>query len=96
MHIDNEFETIFIEVKHGRDSVIVGEIYLVPKSNIELSIERYHNNMNKLKGIKSDVIIGTDQNFDLIKYYRDTNIKDFLNGVISAGFLLAIIYQNKT
>ena len=90
VHIDNEFESIFIEVKHRRDSVIVGEIYRVPNSNIKLSIERYHNIVNKLKGINCDVIIGTDQNFDLIKYNRDTNIKDLLNGIISAGFLPAI------
>ena len=90
VNIDNELESLFIEVKHRHSSVIVGEIYRIPNSNVKLSIERFHTIVNKLRGMNHDVILGTDQNFDLMKYNMNNNIKDFLDGFISAGFLPTI------
>ena len=34
--------------------------------------------------------MGTDQNFDLLKYSVDKNTKDLLDGIIGAGFLPTI------
>lgn len=90
INIDKEFESLFIEVKQASSNIIVGEIYRVPNSNATLSVERFHTIINKLKETKHNVILGTDQNFDLLKYETDKNTKELLDGIISAGFLPTI------
>ena len=89
-NVDNQFESLFIESIHKNSTVIVGEIYRVPNSNAKLSVERFENIINKLNHTTCDVILGTDQNFDLLKYNTDKNTKDLLDTFISAGFLPAI------
>lgn len=61
------FESIFIEVYSDHLKAVVGEIYRVPNSNEINSINMYENIIRKLHSYKNDIIIGTDQNFDLIK-----------------------------
>lgn len=87
INIDLEFESLFVEVKTKEQNTIVGEIYRVPNTNERSSIERFHNVANKLKGIKCDIIIGTDQNFDLLKYNTNKNTRDLLDGLIEEGFI---------
>ena len=45
-----------------------GEIYRLPNTSVNNSVERFHTIANKLKEYNGDVIIGTDQYFDLLKY----------------------------
>lgn len=90
LNVDNEFESLFIECQYKMTPVVVGEIYRIPNSNVKLSIERFHTIMNRLKSIKSDIILGTDQNFDLLKYNSDNNTKELLDGFISSGLLPTI------
>lgn len=69
IYVEGEFESIFIEIENSgslKPRTVVGEIYRVPNSNPETSIERYDEVLMKLKDT-SNVIIGTDQNFDLLK-----------------------------
>ena len=44
---------------------------LTPNNNSKLSVERFNNIAERWKGI----ILGTDQNLDLIKYDKDKNSK---------------------
>jgi len=90
MNIENKFESIVIEAKYKQSRIIVGEIYRVPNSNITQSIKHYCNIVNKLKNSTCKVILGTDQNFDLLKYNIDKNTKELLDSFISTGFLPTI------
>jgi len=90
INIEKEFESLFIEIKGKIKSTLIGEVYRVPNSNIRLSVERFHDIANKLKNIREDVILATDQNFDLLKYNENKYTKDLLDGLISAGFLPSI------
>lgn len=90
LNFDNQFETIFIEVKHGNSNILVGEIYRTPNSPMKQSVERFQNIINELNGYRYDVILGTDQNFDLIKYNNDNYTKDLLDSFINSGYLPAI------
>ena len=64
--VEGEFESIFLETVINNNKTVIDEIYRVPNSNINQSIERYDEIFSKIKDAKN-VIIGTDQNFDLLK-----------------------------
>ena len=65
--IEGEFESIFIESINNGQTSIVGEIYRIPNTNVNLSIQRYEAILQKMESSNSQVIIGTDQNFDYLK-----------------------------
>jgi len=90
VNVENEFESLFIEATHNKTTVIVGEIYRVPNTSVKTSIERFHTILDRLKKANCDVIMGTDQNLDLLKYNNDSNIRHFLDGFISSGFIPTI------
>ena len=90
INVEKEFESLFVEIVDKDKNVIIGEVYRVPNSNIRISIERFHSLANTLKNTKKDVILATDQNFDLLKYDTDNCVSDLLNGLISTGFLPTI------
>jgi len=87
VNVNQEFESLFIELNNKGKKAIVGEIYRVPNTNIKKSIERFEEIVTKLKHYKGNVIVGTDQNFDLLKYNENNNIKLLLNNFIENGFL---------
>ena len=63
--LEGEFETVFIETTNTYKNTIVGSIYRPPNTNIALSVQRFENIFTKLNDYNA--IIGTDQNFDLLK-----------------------------
>ena len=73
VNVENEFESLFVEATHKKTTVLVGEIYRVPSTSIKTSIERFHTILERLKMTKCDVIMGTDQNFDLVKHEYDNH-----------------------
>ena len=62
----------------------------MPNSNIKTSIERFHSLASVLKNTNKDIILATDQNLDLLKYNADKRVSEFLNGLISSGFLPSV------
>ena len=53
-----------------------------------ISVKRYESTLNNIKETKiSDVIIGTDQNFDYIKISEQQNIADLLELYIPNGYI---------
>jgi len=90
VNINQEFESLFIEVNKCGKKLIIGEIYRVPNTSEKLSLERYKMVMDNLKSYNGDVIIGTDQNFDLLKYHVNNNVKLLLNIFIEEGFMPTI------
>jgi len=75
LFIEGEFESIFIETN---TKMVVGEVYRIPNSNPIISLERYDSILVKLKNVKN-VMIGTDQNFDLMKIDSHKATSDLLN-----------------
>jgi len=90
VNVLQEFESLFIEINNKGKKTIVGEIYRVPNTSVNKSVERFDEIIMKLKHYKGNVIIGTDQNFDLLKYNENNNIKMLLNNFIENGFLPTI------
>ena len=91
-HIEGEFETIFADVKDKNQTLIVGEIYRVPNTNITQSIERYEHVLEQISQIKNvkNVIMGTDQNIDYIKLSSNNHASDLLNHLTSFGMIPTI------
>ncbi len=62
LFIEGEYESLFVEATY-----IIGEIYRGPNPNVNWSLERLSEVLEKLKYCNLNVIVGTDQNFDLLK-----------------------------
>ena len=79
---EGEFETIFAEVRHkaSNKTLLVGEIYRVPNTNAQTSIERFDQTLLNITREKySTVIIGTDQNFDYLQLDCNNHTASLLN-----------------
>lgn len=74
-----EFESIIIETEINNKKAIVGEIYRVPNTNITNSITKYETILKKLENYKHPIILGTDQNFNLLQIDENTRIHEFLD-----------------
>ena len=84
---EGKFESIFIETTNMRKNIVVGEIYRIPNSNVALSLEYYDKIVS---GIRGNAIIGTDQNFDLLKSISHTATTELLNNFMTHSFLPTI------
>ncbi len=87
---EGKFESLFIEIKSRSQKLIIGEIYRVPNTNTNQSLEYYESIMNKLSNYKNDIIIGTDQNFDLLKIDSHNKTSELLDIFITNRFLPCI------
>ena len=87
--IEGEYESLFIEANiHGK-KIIMGEIYRTPASNANKSVEYYETTLEKLKKEKR-VIIGTDQNFDLLKVDNHSQTASLFNIFLASSFIPCI------
>jgi hypothetical protein len=87
---EGDFESIFNETIHpNANSVIVGEIYRTPNTNAAQSVKRYYEIISKLDG-SMPIIIGTDQNFDLLKIENNPNTEELLNTYLTASIVPTI------
>jgi exonuclease III len=87
---EGEFETLFIETVSKESSAIIGEIYRIPNTNVQQSLERYESILNKLVNNDKQVIIGTDQNFDYLKIDSDQTTSDLLDAHLAANVIPTI------
>ncbi len=87
---EGEFESVFIEAEIFGREIIIGEVYRTPNTPEKISVERYETILDKLRGTKKNVIIGTDQNFDYLKLDIHSNTQDLLNKFVSTGLLPTI------
>ena len=87
---EHSFESVFVEVLiNNAVNIIVGEIYRVPNSNRQLSIQYYEDIISKLQYENKEVILGTDQHFDYLNS-TCTHSKHILETYFSAGFIPTI------
>ena len=59
-------ESLFLKLKIGRCTVIVGELYRIPNSNLQKFMDDFCTILTLFKNDKN-VIIGSDHNLNLIK-----------------------------
>jgi len=90
VNVNREFESLFIEINNKEYKVLVGEVYRVPNTNERVSIERFEKVINNIKAFKGEVILGTDQNFDLLRHKENKNIQLLLDNFIEASFIPVI------
>lgn len=87
--IEGEFESIFIEIKAPRKTLI-GEIYRVPNTNPTSSLKNYDTILQKIANYTNPVIIGTDQNFNLLKSDTHEKTRELLDLFLTNGLLPTI------
>jgi len=90
INIEGEFESIFVDVISRPKHVIVGEVYRVPNTSESKSVEYYKSIINKINNLKTHCMLGTDQNFDLLKLETHKNTADLFNSFITAGLIPGI------
>ena len=84
------FESIFIETTLNKKQVLVGEIYRVPNSDIKNFNARYNSIIEKIKSEKKQLVIGSDQNLNLLHTDSQVLTQEFLDINYSNGILPVI------
>lgn len=88
IEIEGEFETIFVEI--DKHNLLVGEVYRIPNTNENKSVERYNTVISKIMKTKLNVVIGTDQNMDLLKLDTHKATSDLFDTFFNNGILPTI------
>ena len=94
-----EFESVIAEVRHkaNNKSLLVGEIYRVPNTNAQTSLDRFDQTLsNIIKEKHSTVIIGTDQNFDYLQLNSNRHVESLLNTFVTSGMFPTINKPTRT
>ena len=86
---EGEFESIFIEIKAPRKTLL-GEIYRIPNTNPTSSLKNYETILHKLENYSNPIIIGTDQNFNLLKSDTNEKTRELLDLFLTNGLLPTI------
>jgi len=84
-----EFESLFLKISENNKNIVaILIVYRPPKCKIRYFIDELENFSDK-NSDKNMIILG-NINLDLLKIQGCENTKDFLNSVISQGFVSAI------
>ena len=84
-------ESVFIELTLGVENLVLGEIYRPPNSNESFFIEQYENIVKTTLAEKKALLIGSDQNLNLLKAENHKHTQDFLDINYSNGILPVIL-----
>ena len=76
---EGTFESLFIEVTLNKKQVLIGEIYRPPNTDITEFINKYNWIIEKIKSEKKQLIIGSDQNINLINASTQALTHEFLD-----------------
>ena len=86
INVEGEFESIIVDVQthNNQRHIAVGEMYRIPNTPEKESIQRYEQLIENIERAKfSEVVIGTDQNIDLLKVNVNHNVELFLSTLLS-------------
>ena len=88
---EGEYESLFVEIKDAQKNLIIGEIYRVPGTNEQQSLERYEESISRIlaEGNKN-TILATDQNFNFLNINEHKHTSDLLELYLSNGLIPAI------
>jgi len=85
--IENQFESIFIEIPSSDKPLVIGELYKPPNTKVNPFIENYRKLIETVDKEKKDIVIGTDQNLDLLNVHRHKPTSEFLELNLTTGLL---------
>ena len=88
--IEGHIESIFVEVDVGGKHVIVGELYRIPCTNLDVFFQNYKHLTEKINNEGKMLILGTDQNIDYLKINEHSNTAKFLDMNLEAGLVPSI------
>ena len=88
---EGEYESLFVEIKDAQKNVIIGEIYRVPGTHEQQSLERYEESISLIlaEGNKN-TILATDQNFNFLNINEHKHTSDLLELYLSNGLIPTI------
>ena len=95
INVENEFESLFIDITINNEKGVVGEIYRVPNTSEPLSVSRYETIMRKLHSTKARVLLGTDQNFDYFKIQTHRNTYELYSHFLTSGLIPSITIPSR-
>lgn len=84
------FESCFVEIPTKNRNIVVGEVYRIPGTNEASFLSDYESIVQKVKDERKDLIIGADQNMDLLNVNRHANTAKFLDLNLSYNLLPTI------
>ena len=89
-------EAIWVEisVKNGKN-IICGCVYRHPNSDIALFTDYIDKSLSKISKENKECYLSGDFNIDLLKYDDSCKHRDFLNLMVSFGFLPQIIHPTR-
>ena len=70
--------------------MLIGEIYRVPGTSAQLSIQRYQSILHIISAFNGDVMIGSDQNFNYANIDNHSPTQNLLDSFLSSGFIPTI------
>ena len=83
----NIWEGLFIKIVSNDRTFILGNVYRPPRDNIE-NYQCFTNEFdNVVKQLSGDVVICGDFNINLLKFDERTSVNDFLENILSNGYL---------
>ncbi len=85
-----EFESIIIEVCKDKKKALIGEIYRVPNTNATSSLLKYENLLQNIGNYRHPIILGTDQNFNLLQIDSHAKTKELLDLFLTSNLLPSI------
>jgi exonuclease III len=88
--IDNEFESITIEIIINRKKILISNYYKPPQVPNENFFANLNNHLNNLAQRNTDTYVFSDTNINLLKLPNQNPAKDYLEIVHSSGFLQLI------
>ena len=85
--IDKELESVYVDItaKNGRQ-IRIGSIYHTPNTDVKKLMEHIELVSNKTSQLTNhELILGMDQNIDLLKSNEHTNTRKFLDLILDSG-----------
>ena len=83
-------EFCFVEIKTPRKTIIIGSMYRPPNVDTREFLKDYEELLNKIKGEKKELILGTDHNLDLLKSHCHGVTSTFLDMNLDRGIFPTI------
>ena len=85
--LEGHIESVFVEIDMGGKQYIIGELYRVPGTDLEVFFQNYTELIEKVHMENKTFILGTDQNIDYLKINEHTNTARFLDLNLDHGLI---------
>ena len=88
---ENVFESVFVEINTGGKNYVIGEVYRIPNTNEQSFLQHYESIVKQVNMENKELLVGSDQNLNLLQAASNKNIQNFLDINYSNGLLPVIL-----